>query len=307
MLFQDFLRCIQQRTDVKAGDKLLLAVSGGADSVVLAHLMKRVSPVLHIELGIAHCNFTLRGADADADAEFVSVLAKELELPLHTVVFDTVSVAKERKISIEMAARDLRYGYFKSLMTEKAYRYCVLAHHADDNIETFFINLLRGTGISGLRGMRVQSDHYLRPLLAFSRADIEAYARQHQLTYRTDHTNFQDIYLRNKLRLNILPQLKELNPRFPEHLKRSMQLLQALDKADEKRYAVWYSQLVCEFSEGKRLNLSKLKAMAQEDFVLFTERFLRDLGFLSEQIEQIRENVIRGHSGKRFQNPSQVG
>lgn len=192
--------------------KLLLAISGGIDSMVLLDLLSKTDAELHL----AHCNFKLRGKDADADEAFVRSKAKKYNHTLHVIEFDTKAYASTHKCSIQMAARDLRYIWFKDLLKEKNYDFLLTAHHADDNLETFFINLSRGTGIDGLCGIPEKSDDILRPLLPFSKEEIYSYAKAHQLSWREDQSNQDSKYLRNKIRKELVPLLKDINPAFLE-------------------------------------------------------------------------------------------
>ncbi len=184
--------------------KLLLAISGGIDSMVLLDLLSKTD----LELYLAHCNFKLRGEDADADEAFVRSEAEKYHKMLHVAQFDTKAYASIHKCSIQMAARELRYSWFKDLLNEKEYDYLLTAHHADDNLETFFINLSRGTGIDGLCGIPEKSNYILRPLLPFSKEDIQTYATEQKLRWREDHSNEDSKYLRNKIRKELTPLLK---------------------------------------------------------------------------------------------------
>lgn len=181
---------------------------------------------------LAHCNFKLRGKEADDDEAFVRSEAKKYGKTLHVRQFDTKAYASMHKCSIQMAARELRYNWFKDLMKEKEYDYLLTAHHADDNLETFFINLSRGTGIDGLCGIPEKSNHILRPLLPFTKDEVFTYATEQKLGWREDHSNEDTKYLRNKIRKELVPLLKEINPAFLErfsstldHLKQTNELV----------------------------------------------------------------------------------
>jgi tRNA(Ile)-lysidine synthase len=208
--------------------KLLLAISGGVDSMVLLDLLSKTDADVYL----AHCNFKLRGKEADDDEAFVRSEAKKYGKTLHVAQFDTKTYASMHKCSIQMAARELRYNWFNDLMKEKEYDYLLTAHHADDNLETFFINLSRGTGINGLCGIPEKSNHILRPLLPFSKEDVFTYATEQKLRWREDHSNEDTKYLRNKIRKELVPLLKEINPAFLErfsstldHLKQTNELV----------------------------------------------------------------------------------
>ena len=205
-----------------------LAISGGIDSVVLAYILQK----LGYKLCFAHCNFKLRGTEADADEYFVKELANELHVPVFTIAFDTEKIAKQQKLSIQVAARNLRYNWFETLMDAKEFDYLLTAHHADDNLETFLINLSRGTGLDGLTGIPSIHNRIIRPLLPFSRKAIEKYALENAISWREDTSNAENKYLRNKIRHQLIPLLKKLNPSFltsfqntQNHLKDSRNLI----------------------------------------------------------------------------------
>lgn len=190
--------------------KLLIAISGGLDSVVLAHLCK----VLDINFALAHCNFNLRGDESDDDENFVLNLAEEFNVEIFIQSFDTNIFAKKHKISTQMAARELRYDWFKELSDQLNFDYILTAHHADDNLETFLINLSRGTGLDGLIGIPEENINIVRPLLTFFRKDIKSYAKVNHIKWREDSSNKSSKYLRNSLRHEVIPKLKEINPQL---------------------------------------------------------------------------------------------
>lgn len=188
---------------------LLIASSGGLDSVVLTYLCREVC---RFDVAIAHCNFRLRGEESERDARFVASLAKEWNIPVFIRAFDTEAYAAENNVSIQVAARELRYQWFYELLEEEGYRYLLTGHHADDNLETFLINLSRGTGLDGLTGIPPVNGNVVRPLLPFSRDEIAAYAREHKLKWVEDSSNQETKYLRNKIRHEVIPGMKDLNP-----------------------------------------------------------------------------------------------
>lgn len=206
-MLEHFQNHINNALPFLKNSKLLLAISGGLDSVILTHLCKQSD--LYITL--AHCNFNLRGIESDADQKFVLDLADSLDLEIFTESFDTKAYAESNKESIQMAARTLRYDWFQELATQLGFDYILTAHHADDNLETFLINLTRGTGLEGLKGIPEINQNIVRPLLQFSRETIEAYANLNQLQWREDSSNASTKYLRNKLRHDVIPVLKSLN------------------------------------------------------------------------------------------------
>ena len=189
------------------GARTILAISGGIDSMVLADVLLKSKA----DFVLAHCNFHLRGAESDGDEQFVRAYAERNGLTLYVKQFDTETYAKTSGISIEMAARELRYAWFEELRQQLNYDYIAVAHHADDQLETFFINLLRGAGIKGLKGMLPVNGYIVRPLLNVSRAEIHQYALDHHLEWREDHTNAETLYLRNKIRHELLPVIDSIS------------------------------------------------------------------------------------------------
>ena len=212
-----------------ADQKILIACSGGLDSIVLLHLLQKIG----LTLGVAHCNFKLRGAHSDADLSFVETIAGNLGVPVFTTVFDTKTYAKTQGISTQVAARELRYEWFYSTARANGYDRIATGHHADDDLETFFINLSRVTGLRGLTGITSNTEQLIRPLLPFSRAQIMQFAKKEELFWREDSSNSTRDYLRNKLRLDVIPAFKGVNKtvlqnfqQTQQHLKESQALLE---------------------------------------------------------------------------------
>ncbi len=223
-MLQTFKDHITTKLSFLSGSKLLIACSGGLDSVVLVTLCK----LLNLEFDIAHCNFNLRGKESDEDEKFVKTLADYNDSTFFSTHFDTSNYADHQNISIQMAARELRYNWFKELTIKHHFDYILTAHHADDNLETFLINLSRGTGIEGLTGIPEVNDVFVRPLLPFSRDQILEYAKKSKLKWREDSSNSSTKYLRNAIRHKVVTELKSVNPQFLqnftttlEHLKQS--------------------------------------------------------------------------------------
>ena len=202
------IKFIERHNLIQPGEKIITTLSGGADSVALMLILRD----LRLDIEAAHCNFHLRGEESKRDEEFVTNLCHANNIKLHTTHFDTYAYAARNAISIEMAARELRYNWFEKLRRDIGADKIAVAHHRDDSVETLLLNLCRGTGIDGLRGIRPISGHIIRPLLEVSRKDIEQYLKKSNQTYVTDSTNLENEFKRNKLRLDIIPMLKQLNP-----------------------------------------------------------------------------------------------
>ncbi|MDX2174263.1 MAG: tRNA lysidine(34) synthetase TilS [Bacteroidota bacterium] len=207
-MLERFTKHIKSRHLFEKGHKLLVAISGGPDSVALTHLLK----VAGFSFELVHCNFKLRGRDSNADEKFCKTLAKQLDINIYVESFETKQYANKNKLSTQMAARELRYNLFEKLMLDGKFDYLLTAHHANDTVETVLINLLRGTGIKGLTGIPEKNGKIIRPLLIFTRDEIDAYLKQNRFKFRVDKSNLEDKYERNFLRLNVVPALKKLNP-----------------------------------------------------------------------------------------------
>src|SRR5690606_8940973 len=221
-MLEKFKAHIDRELPFLRGRRLLVACSGGLDSVVLARLAKGCG----LDYDLAHCNFQLRGEESDGDEEFVRHLAKELGVGILVVAFDTLGHVREHRVSIQMAARELRYQWFSEILGQGRYAHVLTAHHADDNLETFLINLSRGTGIEGLLGIPQVHDRVVRPLLPFSREALLAYAQVENIGWREDSSNSEDKYLRNQIRHTVVPQLRGLHPAFLQNFERTRSNLQ---------------------------------------------------------------------------------
>jgi tRNA(Ile)-lysidine synthase len=269
--------------------KIILALSGGIDSMVLADLLLKAKA----DFVLAHCNFHLRGEESDGDERFVREFAERNGLILFVKQFDTMGYAKEHGVSIEMAARDLRYAWFEELRQKLNYDYIAVAHHADDQLETFFINLLRGSGIKGLKGMQPVNGHIVRPLLDVSREEIHQYAIENHIAWREDHTNAETQFLRNKIRHELLPVIDSISKDGRTSILKSIGHL-----ASENEL---YRELVNEklpIGHPDRVQLSKEHLSFQ---LLF--EWLRDYGFNTDQVHFIHE-AMNGQPGTAFFSPT---
>ena len=217
-LLESFQRYIAENDLATHDDRILLTVSGGVDSMVMLSLFTRSG----YRVGVAHCNFQLRGDESDEDEELVAREAARCGVPCYNRRFDTAGEMERTGESMEMAARRLRYAWFDALSREEGYTVIAIAHHIDDSIETFFINLLRGTGLRGLTGISTQVGKVIRPLMFASRKEILEYAVQNRIPFREDSSNRSTKYLRNKIRLGLIPRIREINPKFTELMRKNI-------------------------------------------------------------------------------------
>jgi len=277
----------------KPGEKLIVGVSGGADSVALLHVLQQ----LHYQCVVAHCNFHLRGKESDEDAQFVRQLATTYNVPFESIHFDTKNTAKQRGISIEMAARDLRYDWFKTLRQQHNACAIAIAHHLDDSIETFFINLARGTGLRGLVGIQPRQANVVRPFLNVTRFEIEKYLTDNHLLFRTDSSNFDEAILRNKIRHTIVPAFKSINPSFDATMKENFERLSETMEVANSLVNSVQEQAVKDFGSHIAIEIEPLKASGNIHFYLF--ELLRPFHFTATTIHDI-VNQLEGESGKQF-------
>jgi len=248
---------IDQHLSFLSGKRLLLACSGGVDSVVLAHLAQAAG----LDIDLAHCNFGLRGVESEGDEAFVRQLAQTMGVGIMVRTFDTENHALTHRGSIQMAARELRYQWFDALMDEKGYDHLLTAHQGDDNLETFLINLSRGTGIDGLLGIPEVNGRVVRPLLPFFREDILAYAKGKGLLWREDNSNTDHKYLRNKIRHTVLPPLRGLHPTFPQNFVRTLSNLQGVHALMENHLGEIVERLFEEREEAQWFSISDLQTL----------------------------------------------
>ena len=258
---------------LNASDLYIVALSGGADSVALLLLLKEHGFNVHA----AHCNFHLRGAESDRDEVFCVELCRQLGIELHRAHFDTREYAELHKVSIEMAARELRYRWFEQLRQDVGATGICVAHHRDDSVETVLLNLVRGTGLRGMTGIQPRNGSILRPLLCVSRAEIEAFLAERGQKYVTDSTNLEADVLRNKVRLKVLPLLRELNPAVSENIRRTAEnLLEAQEVLDS---------ILGNYKDSNVLELSEIEKYGSSEYIVF--EWLKNYGFNGSQVRQI--------------------
>ena len=287
---QKFENHIAQNFPFLIGKNLLLATSGGLDSMVMLDLFHKLS----FEIAIAHCNFQLRGLESFDDQRFIQDYAETNEIPLFLTQFDTEAFANDYKLSTQVAARELRYNWFYELLETENYDYILTAHHADDNLETFLIHLVRGTGIDGLTGIPSQNGKVIRPLLIFSRSEIEQYAKDNAIEWKEDSSNASDKYLRNKIRHNLVPILKELNPEFLSSFHKTQTYLQESKAMAEDASFLVYQQVAKEKGTEIHFDLNQLKKLPNYKSYLY--HWFNGFGFSAW--EDIYD-LVDGQSGKQ--------
>jgi tRNA(Ile)-lysidine synthase len=256
-MLREFKTFIQSEGLFRSGDRILLALSGGIDSMVMADLFRRAG----YDFGIAHCNFGLRGKESDEDQRFVRQYADLLKVPFFSHRFSKQEVSGRKGISVQMAARELRYAWFERIRKKNGYACVATAHHLDDQSETFFINLVRGTGIAGLHGIFPKQETLIRPMMFADRAEISSYAEKHRIIHREDRSNAETKYIRNKIRHEIIPVLKEINPSVITTLSQTIRRLKETETVfrnvtEEKR-----KSLVRTDDNGDHISLSALKQL----------------------------------------------
>ena len=276
-------------------DKILLTVSGGVDSMVMLALFVEAG----YNVGVAHCNFCLRGAESDQDEVTVQRVAEGYNVPFYNKRFDTQGEMERTGESMEMAARRLRYEWFESLSKEHGYTVIAIAHHIDDSIETFFINLLRGTGLRGLTGITRQRGNIIRPLLFAERKEIMEYAILHKIPFREDSSNRSKKYLRNKIRLGLIPMVREINSRFTSMMRGNLYRL-----ADAQRFIeagiAQIKQQILESNDGiDRIHTELIDAHFPKEFVIY-ECLNSMYGFKGDIVDELYKALLNGSTGKKF-------
>lgn len=282
---------IVRRKLFSSSDRILVALSGGADSVALLRVL--------LELGFsceaAHCNFQLRGMESDRDEAFVRKLCREQHVPLKVVHFETEAYASEHSISIEMAARRLRYDWFETIRQAKGCRVIAVAHHRNDSAETFLLNLVRGTGIRGLKGITPVNGAVVRPLLGVDREQILHYLACLNQEYVTDSTNLQDEYVRNKIRLDIMPKFQEINPSFQNTLLETAERLAQVEAIYREGIKEAMKRVLVDES---RMDIAALIHEVSPQAILY--EWLHPLGFNASQLEDIFRG-LKGECGRWYE------
>ena len=276
--------------------KLLLTISGGLDSVVLTHLCHK----LELNFALAHCNFNLRGDESDADEDFVLQLAEDLNVEVFIESFETEAYARKQKLSTQMAARELRYNWFNELAEQLKFDYIFTAHHTDDNLETVLINLTRRTGLDGLIGISEVNGNIVRPLLSFSREEIEAYAKAERFNWREDSSNASNKYLRNKLRLEVIPKLKEINPQLLKSFNKTIEHLKDSKEIIDDSVDAISNKVIQDVNDNSiNFNIAEINRLSNPKAYLY--ELLKDYGF-TEWNDII--NLLKAQSGKQVLSKS---
>ena len=293
MIRKEFKAFVDEQRLFSKDDRILLALSGGVDSVVLAELL--------LELGYtfsaAHCNFHLRGEESNRDAKFVIKWAERKKVKLFVQDFDTYAYMQEKGISLEMAARELRYSWFENLMQENQIDYLLTAHHADDSAETFFINLLRGTGIAGLHGILPKNGNIIRPLLFATRKSILDYAELKNIQFVEDSTNSETKFLRNKIRHRLIPMLKEISPDFDSIIRKNIERLRDTETVFRNTVENVKDEIIIRENENIKISIAELQSLNPMGIYLY--EILSDYGFNESVVNNV-SMVLDAESGKRF-------
>lgn len=277
---------IKKHKLLSLSDLYIVALSGGADSVALLLLLDEMGYKVHA----LHCNFHLRGEESDRDERFCEDLCLKKNIPFHRIHFDTLMYAETHKMSVEMAARELRYRYFEQLRKDIGAEAICVAHHQDDTVETVLLNLVRGTGLRGLTGIQPRNGAILRPLLCVTRTEIEAYLATKQQDYVTDSTNLETDFVRNKIRLQVVPLLRQLNPAVSENIVRTAEHLTEAQKV--------LDAVVDTYKGSNQLDLCALQQVGSAEYIVF--EWLKQYGFNGSQVQQ----VISAETGSIFSSPT---
>ena len=295
LLLDGFERYIEENKLFTHNDKLLLTVSGGVDSMVMMSLAAAAG----YSFGVAHCNFQLRGAESDEDEILVEREARRYGVEFYNKRFDTTGEMARTGESMEMAARRLRYAWFRELCDEHGYTAIAIAHHSNDSIETFFINMLRGTGLRGLTGITVQAGRIVRPMMFATRKDIHDYAVAHHIPFREDSSNLTTKYLRNKVRLGLVPMLKEINPQFTTIMRRNISRLSQAQEFVTASMEMIMRQVVEEQSGIFTLHIDRIDGSLPRNYIIY-EILSAQFGFKGDVVDMLCHALDNEATGKRF-------
>ncbi|MFY9151141.1 MAG: tRNA lysidine(34) synthetase TilS [Prolixibacteraceae bacterium] len=292
-MIEQFLKYIQEEKLFHSSQRILLAISGGADSMLMLHLFRNTG----FSFAVAHCNFNLRGDESNGDEKFVAEYCDRYNLEYFSRHFNTREFAEQEGISIEMAARDLRYHWFYDLLNQHKLDLLATAHHQDDVIETFLINLSRGSGIKGLSGIQPKAGLIIRPLLFTNREEILEYCQKFTIPYRTDSSNLDTVYKRNLIRNQVLPLLEQVNPAFRRNVLKTIGNLHETGLLFQQRMSEIKSSVCSEDDQGVMIHIERLLTHSPVRTILF--ELIREFGFSAEQVDDIVDCIGR-ESGRKF-------
>ena len=275
-------------------DRVLLAVSGGRDSVAMVHLFH----LSGFRFGIAHCNFQLRGEESERDMLFVETLAKKYNVPFFSTKFNIARYINKQGVSVQMAARELRYSWFKKIIEDENFDLIATAHHLDDQIETFFINLLRSSGIAGFHGIPVKNEKVIRPLLFAYRKDIDDFINFHHLAYKEDSSNLETKYLRNRIRLEVLPVLRDINPDFHRILTENIGRVADAEKIFEEAIRKKMRKMISRDNDHIIIPIRELKELSP--LLTYLYEFLSPYGFNYTVVTELMKVLDEGASKKFY-------
>ncbi|MBI2968969.1 MAG: tRNA lysidine(34) synthetase TilS [Bacteroidetes bacterium] len=293
-MYGQFISYSRKNNLFVSDDRILLAVSGGVDSVVMAGLFHRAG----FDFGIAHCNFQLRGKDSDGDERFVKQLSNKYDCPFFAKKFNTRKYAKENGLSLQMAARELRYRWFEQVRKNENYSFIATAHHRDDSVETILLNFFRGTGIEGLTGIQPKNGYIIRPILFARRQDIEKYAVKEKVQFRKDRSNDELVYKRNFIRKKIIPALYKINPSLENTLLRNAGIFYRTGEILSNHFQKELEKIIDLKNRITSISIGGLMKL-QPHAADFLFEFLRNYGFNYETVQDISCSLT-GQSGKRF-------
>lgn len=298
-MLEQFLNHIDRQRLCQRTDSILLAVSGGVDSMAMLYLFLEAD----FRVGVAHCNFQLRGKDSDGDEEFVQQVCKELKVPFFSKRFETEAYAWENTLSIQMAARELRYTWFDEVLNGHSYQRLATGHHLDDTMETILLNIIRGSSTEGLAGIPAKNGNIIRPLLFATRKEIEKYAIRRGMVWREDLSNLTDDYQRNFIRHQVVPKLKELNPSLETTWQTGIEKIQGDLALLHIAMEDWKTKFVVEAPHKISINKNAFNSFPQGATLLW--RYARTFGFNFEQAKEVLHS-LKGQPGKRFLSSSHL-
>lgn len=292
-MLEQFLNHLSQNDLCKPTDRILLAVSGGLDSMVMLHLFKRAN----YPIGVAHCNFQLRGVEADQDEQFVKDACQSLGVPFFSKKFDTQAYAKENRLSIQVAARELRYAWFQQVMNDEKFDYLATAHHVNDSLETVLLKWVHGSSLESFAGIPVRNQKVIRPLLFATRNQLSEYASERSILWRNDSSNDSDDYQRNFIRQQVIPKLKEINPALESTFKHGLKKITGELEFLQSQLEQWKHDHVHNKDGQILIDKAALLNASFSDSILW--RVVREFGFNIDQCHDMMQ-AMRSQPGKKF-------